>query len=189
MVQHLDKESKGIDFLVLWLDNDREGENICFEVMEICEPNMRKTPTGFSKNIFRAHFSSLAKQDLQAAYQELTDSPNQNESLAVDARQIIDLKVGVVFSRFQTMYFTKKYHNLADKMISFGPCQTPTLGFCVKRNYEINNFVPKAYYKISVNVAKEKDEKIMFTLDWDRERTYNQVNKKIPSPKIIENKY
>ena len=136
---------------------------------------MRQTPKGFSRNIYRAHFSSLAKQDLQAAYQNLHDGPNLNESLAVDARQIIDLKVGVAFSRFQTMYFTKKYQNLADKMISFGPCQTPTLGFCVQRNFEIEKFVPKPYYKIAVSVAKEKDEKIIFSLDWDQERTYNQV--------------
>ena len=176
MVSHLAKESKGIDFLVLWLDNDREGENICFEVMDVVEPNMKRLPVGFSRNIFRAHFSSLAKQDLKAAYDDLKDGPNLNESLSVDARQIIDLKVGVVFSRFQTMYFSKKYQNLGDKLISFGPCQTPTLGFCVQRSFDINNFVPKAYYKICVSVSKEKDDKIIFSLDWEKERTYNLVN-------------
>lgn len=160
---------------MLWLDNDREGENICFEVIDICNKNLRKTPVGFSRNIFRAHFSSLAKQDLQNAFNDLKDGPNLNESLSVDARQIIDLKVGVAFSRFQTMYFTRKYQHLSDKMITFGPCQTPTLGFCVQRKFDIDNFVPKTYYKINVTVCKEKDEFQTFTLDWDKERTYNLV--------------
>ena len=119
MVQHLSNEAKNVDFLILWLDCDREGENICFEVIQCCEPYMH---IGERDNILRAKFSSITPPDLKKAFSTLSEGPDYNQSIAVDARQEIDLKIGVALSRFQTLYFQEKYEDLSDSMITFGPC-------------------------------------------------------------------
>ncbi|CAK7348924.1 unnamed protein product [Dovyalis caffra] len=111
--RHLSQEARGCSHLVLWLDCDREGENICFEVIQC---------TGFQANdarrrVHRARFSSITERDILKAMNCLVE-PNKDEALAVDARQEIDLKVGVAFTRYQTSYFQGKYGNLDSRVIS-----------------------------------------------------------------------
>jgi DNA topoisomerase-3 len=75
--------------------------------------------------------------------------PDENQSRAVDVRQELDLKIGCAFTRFQTKYFQGKYGNLDSRLVSFGPCQTPTLALCVKRHDEILSFEPKKFWSLS----------------------------------------
>jgi DNA topoisomerase-3 len=127
----------------------------------------------FPTQFLRARFSSITKFDIRKAYEEMNTEPNLNESISVDARQIIDLKIGVAFSRFQTLYFTQKFADLMQKKITFGPCQTPTLGFCVKREDEIKTFVPKTFYRpvpvILMNNGKD------YNLEWEGQHSFEEV--------------
>lgn len=85
----LTQEAQGCQYLILFLDCDREGENICFEVMESCVSVMRPV---VSPSVLRAHFSAVTPAAIQAAMGTL-GVPNQAEARAVDARQELDLKV------------------------------------------------------------------------------------------------
>ena len=98
IIKHLEREASGMDYLVLWLDCDREGENICFEVIRCVSKHMKKGPT-LGRNILRARFSAVTAKDIEKAMRSLV-APNENESKAVEARQEMDLKIGVAFSRW-----------------------------------------------------------------------------------------
>lgn len=88
----------------------------------------------------------------------------------MDARQELDLKVGVAFSRFQTRFFQGRYADLDASLISYGPCQTPTLGFCVDRHDAILAFEPESFWVLAPVV--EKDGKAL-ELEWARGRVFD----------------
>ena len=42
----LSLQARGVDYIVLWLDCDKEGENICFEVLDCVQAVMNRNVTG-----------------------------------------------------------------------------------------------------------------------------------------------
>lgn len=65
-------ESKKCNTLLLWLDGDLEGENICYEVMQVClkvNPHM---------DVYRARFSALIQRDIFRTLR-MPERPNQVE--------------------------------------------------------------------------------------------------------------
>ena len=73
--------------------------------------------------------------------------------------------MGCAFTRFQTRFFQGKYGDLDSSLISYGPCQTPTLGLIVARHDKIASFQPEKYWTL-VGTADVGGGRV--PLDWDR---------------------
>ena len=150
------------------MDCDREGENINFEVLNIVL-NKLAGDSSYDR-VYRAYFSAINPSDIQKAYHSL-GKPDRNQSLSVDARQELDLKVGVAFSRFQTRFFHGRYGDLNSAVLSYGPCQTPTLGFCVQRHLDIQTFIPQPYWVLDLSIYKRG--RVCKAL-WEGGRSFNK---------------
>lgn len=172
VAKHLEMVSKNCDFVVLWLDCDKEGENICFEVLDICKRNIPKSTK--VQRVYRAKFSSIANKDIVAAFEGLKHGPNYNESISVDARQVLDLKIGVAFSRFQTLRLANHIRKAGVRMLTYGPCQTPTLGFCVDQAEKIKKFVPEPYWRVEAEILDDKTH-ALHKVKWCRGKIFEKT--------------
>ena len=153
-------------WLVLWLDCDREGEAIAFEVLETCQ----RAAQG-RLQVFRAVFSALTRQDLVNACNTLRQ-PDQRLAHAVEARQEIDLRIGSAFTRWMTLRYHAMFPELSQQVLSFGPCQFPTLGFVVQRWLRIQRFVPEPFWTIRAEVPKA-GQSVKFA--WRRGRLFDRL--------------
>ena len=141
--RQLQDEARRAKLLVLWLDCDREGEGIAFEVSDTCGA------VNAHLEVKRARFSSIAERDLMHAIGALA-APDKNQADAVRARSELDLRLGAAFTRLQTKALQNRFIELAGKVLSWGPCQFPTLGFVVKRYVAIDKFVPEKFWTITL---------------------------------------
>ena len=162
--RNLKRLAKQSAHLVLWLDCDREGENIAYEVVGVCLGSKK------TLKVHRAVFSSLVAAEVKKAYRTLKE-PDQRLSAAVDVRQELDLRIGSAFTRFQTFFLQQRHPSLAG-VISYGPCQFPTLGFVVDRYYQVVHFVKEAFWTIKCTVAKDE---AAVAFHWDRTRLFDRL--------------
>ena len=63
-----------------------------------------------------------------------------------------------------------KYGNLDASVVSYGPCQTPTLNFCVERHQKIAAFQPEPFWVVRPHVSKGGQA---ITPEWGRGRLFD----------------
>ncbi|KAI0697280.1 DNA topoisomerase [Cytidiella melzeri] len=150
IARNLTNEARRAQRLMIWTDCDREGENIGAEIAGVCRKVQRNIV------VQRARFSAIIAQQIHNAAQHpvLLDMAQSN---AVEARIILDLRIGAAFTRLQTLYLQQRFRQLEKEVISYGPCQFPTLGFVVSRYNQVKAFRPETFWYIFLALAREED--------------------------------
>ena len=120
---------------------------------------------------------------------------DRRQADAVEARIILDLKVGAAFTRLQTLVLQGRVPKLAEEksivsygkrpsriesyfhLYSVGPCQFPTLGFVVQRYSLVKNFTPESFWYIYLSLTRQSasqgEEETKF--NWKRNHLFDQV--------------
>ncbi|KAJ3761972.1 DNA topoisomerase [Lentinula raphanica] len=146
--RNLFNEAKNAETLMIWTDCDREGEHIGSEIVAVCKRAKRNI------NVKRARFSAIIPQQIHNAAQHPVNL-DQRLVDAVEARIILDLKIGAAFTRWQTLTLKAKFRQLDDiQLLSYGPCQYPTLGFVVSRFQDIQSFRPETFWYIYLSLVR-----------------------------------
>lgn len=98
---------------------------------------------------------------------------------AVEARTILDLRLGAAFTRMQTLTLQGRLAQLKDigGPISYGPCQFPTLGFVVSRYEQVHAFVPETFWYIYLSLSrdgsKKKKDRTETEFNWARNKLFD----------------
>src|SRR5512133_1906046 len=130
-----------IDQVINACDAGREGELIFAYVYESVFGASATSPDP-PKPVERLWISSMTKQAIREGFERLRPGPQMNSlELAARSRSEADWLVGMNATRAATI----RGRAWVGGVVSLGRVQTPTLGMIVKREREIQAFVPEAY--------------------------------------------
>lgn len=142
IVGKLLKESKHV---VIATDGDREGELLGREMLDYFK--------WFGK-IDRMWNSNLDDESIDKALAGIKPGADTEPLYyAAQARSEADYIAGMTLTRAATICFGN-----GDEMFSVGRVQTAVLGMIVRRDLEIKNFTPSAYYELKAIFEKEGQE-------------------------------
>ncbi len=157
-VDALIKEARDSDWVIIATDFDREGELIGLEALELLQSGKEASKVGTdggflpNVNVKRARFSSLGRNDVLKAFENLNE-PDVRLAKSAECRQVIDLVWGATLTRMISI----SANQVGKNFLSVGRVQSPTLSLISKREIEIEKFEPKKFYEIKGVVKKDKE--------------------------------
>lgn len=146
---------KQADCVVNAGDPDREGQLLVDEVIDFLG-------YGKTRPVLRCLISDLNPPAVRRALDKLRDN-KEFVPLAVSAlaRSRADWLYGINMTRAYTLLGRK---GGCSELLSVGRVQTPLLGLVVRRDLEIEAFVPKPFYEVLAHLQTEGNER--FSAKW-----------------------
>lgn len=177
---------KNADAIINCGDAGQEGELIQRWVMQL---------TGAKCPVQRLWISSLTEEAIREGFQNLKDQSHyQSLYEAGLMRAIGDWTLGMNATRLYTLkYRTNDGNQKNNQVLSIGRVQTPTLALIVRRQQEIENFVPTTYWVLTTsyrnttfNVVMDDEEQSEDNIS--REEQTKQTKTKEKTPKGFKTK-
>ena len=138
-------------------DPDREGQLLVDEVLDYLQlaPEKRQT-------VQRCLINDLNPSAVERAVERLREN-REFIPLCVSAlaRARADWLYGINMTRAWTLLGRNAGY---DGVLSVGRVQTPVLGLVVRRDEEIENFIPKDYFEVKAHIVTPKEER--FVASW-----------------------
>lgn len=138
-------------------DPDREGQLLVDEVLDYLQ-----LPAGKRQRVQRCLINDLNPAAVERAVSRLREN-REFIPLCVSAlaRSRADWLYGINMTRAWTLLGRNAGY---DGVLSVGRVQTPVLGLVVRRDEEIEHFVPKDYFEVKAHVVTPKEER--FVASW-----------------------
>ena len=138
-------------------DPDREGQLLVDEVLDYLQ-----LPAGKRQRVQRCLINDLNPAAVERAVSRLREN-REFIPLCVSAlaRSRADWLYGINMTRAWTLLGRNAGY---DGVLSVGRVQTPVLGLVVRRDEEIEHFVPKDYFEVKAHVITPKEER--FVASW-----------------------
>jgi DNA topoisomerase-3 len=98
----------------------------------------------------------------------------------------IDLRTGAAFTRFLTDIFKRELNqDTKNAVISYGPCQFPTLGFVVDRYKRYKNFKAEEFWYLDIAIKKDSMAKPL-KFSWKKTRLFDRLSTLIIYKKCMD---
>ena len=159
------------DMVVNAGDPDREGQLLIDEILDY---------VGNNKPVQRILLNALDDKSISESLADLRDNNDfvhLKESAL--ARSRADWLIGMNLSRAYTLAARRQGHRV---IFPIGRVKTPTLALVVRRQRELDNFVPAQYFSVKVNF---KHENGMISAQWQPKDTQAGLD---PEGRVVDEK-